>query len=60
MSTFLVLRIRKIDTGVAARSNAGATETASVGEELALFEEVVVGSSRRRRFDEWYPDQIPG
>ena len=47
--------------GVAARSNAEATETASVGEELALFEEVVVGPSRaRRRFDEWYPDPIPG
>ena len=47
--------------GVAARSNAEATETASVGEELALFEEIVVGPSRaRRRFDEWYPDPIPG
>ena len=47
--------------GVAARSNAEATETASAGEELALFEEVVVGPSRaRRRFDEWYPDPIPG
>jgi RES domain-containing protein len=47
--------------GVASRSNAEATETASVGEELALFEEVVVGpSQQRRRFDEWYPDPIPG
>jgi RES domain-containing protein len=47
--------------GVAARSNAEATETGSVGEELALFEEVVVEPSRaRRRFDEWYPDPIPG
>jgi RES domain-containing protein len=47
--------------GVAARSNAEATGTASVGEELALFEEVAVGPSRaRRRFDEWYPDPIPG
>jgi hypothetical protein len=47
--------------GVAARSHAEATSTASVGEELALFEEVVVGASRaRRRFDEWYPDPIPG
>ncbi len=47
--------------GVAARSNAEATETASVGEELALFEEVVVSPSKaRRRFDKWYPDPIPG
>lgn len=47
--------------GVAARSNAEVTETASIGEELALFEEVVVGAPRaRRRFDEWYPDPIPG
>jgi RES domain-containing protein len=47
--------------GVAARSNAEVTETAWVGEELALFEEFVVGSPRaRRRFDEWYPDPIPG
>ncbi len=47
--------------GVAARSNAEATESASVGEELALFEEVVAGPPRaRRRFDEWYPDPIPG
>jgi hypothetical protein len=47
--------------GVAARSNAESTETAWVGEELALFEEVAVGSPRaRRRFDHWYPDPIPG
>ena len=47
--------------GVAARSNAEATETGSVGEELALFEEVVVSPSKaRRRFDKWYPDPIPG
>jgi RES domain-containing protein len=47
--------------GVAARSNAEATQTAWVGEELALFEEVVVGAARaRRRFEEWYPDPIPG
>src|SRR5579863_2125385 len=47
--------------GVAAQSNAEAAETASVGEELALFEEVIVGPSpARRRFDEWYPDPIPG
>ncbi len=47
--------------GVAARSNAEATEIWSVGEELALFEQVVVGPPQaRRRFDEWYPDPIPG
>ncbi len=47
--------------GVASRSNAEATETASVGEELAIFEEVVVRPSRvRLRFDKWYPDPIPG
>jgi hypothetical protein len=47
--------------GVASRSNAEATATASVGEELALFEEFVVGApSARRPFHEWYPDPIPG
>jgi RES domain-containing protein len=47
--------------GVAARSNGEVTETASIGEELALFEEVVVGAPRaRRRFYEWYADPIPG
>jgi RES domain-containing protein len=47
--------------GVAARSNAEATASWSVGEELALFEEVVVAAPRaRRRFHEWYPDPIPG
>jgi RES domain-containing protein len=47
--------------GVAARSNAEATASASVGEELALFEHVVVGPpQQRRRFHEWYPDPIPG
>jgi RES domain-containing protein len=47
-------------SGVAALSSAEATETASVGEELALFEEVVVDPFRvRRPFDEWYPDPMP-
>jgi methylase of polypeptide subunit release factors len=47
--------------GVARRSNAEVTENTSVGEELALFEEVVSGAPRaRRRFNEWYPDPIPG
>jgi RES domain-containing protein len=47
--------------GVAARSNAEVTATAFAGEELALFEEVIVGPPQsRRRFDQWYPDPIPG
>ena len=47
--------------GVAARSNAEATATAFVGEELALFEEVALGAPLvRRHFNEWYPDPIPG
>jgi len=47
--------------GVASRSNAEATETSWVGEELALFQEIVVGTSRaRRRFNKWYPDPFPG
>ena len=47
--------------GVAARSNAEVTETASIGGELALFEEVVLAAPQaRRRFDEWYPAPIPG
>ena len=47
--------------GVAARSNAEATATVFVGEELALFEELVVGAPRERReFHRWYPDPIPG
>jgi RES domain-containing protein len=47
--------------GVASRSNAEATATTTVGEELTLFEEVIVGAPRsRRRFSEWYPDPIPG
>ncbi len=48
-------------TGVAARSNAEATPTVFVGEELALFEEVSVGEPQARcKFDEWYPGPIPG
>lgn len=48
-------------SGIAARSNAEATATTCVGEELALFEEVVLGApAARRRFHEWYPDPIPG
>ena len=47
--------------GVAARSNAEATATVSVGEELAFFEEAAaIAVPERRRFREWYPDPIPG
>jgi RES domain-containing protein len=47
--------------GVAARSNAEVTTAASIGEEFALFEEVIVGKPKaRRKFHEWYPDPIPG
>jgi RES domain-containing protein len=47
--------------GIASRSNAEATATACVGEELALFEELQIGAPRaRRKFEEWYPDPIPG
>jgi RES domain-containing protein len=47
--------------GVAARSNAEATATAFVGEELALFEEVAAGEPQARcKFHEWYPHPIPG
>jgi RES domain-containing protein len=48
-------------SGIASRSNAEATATASVGEELTLFEEVIVPApSARRPFEQWYPDPIPG
>ena len=47
--------------GVGARSNAEATATTYVGEELALFEEFVLDApAPRRPFHEWYPDPIPG
>ena len=47
--------------GVASRSNAEVTATTFVGEELALFEHIIIGPPQnRRRFVEWYPDPIPG
>jgi RES domain-containing protein len=47
--------------GVAARSNAEATATTFIGEELALFEEFAALKPRRRsKFSNWYPDPIPG
>lgn len=46
--------------GVAARSNAEATRTQTIGEELAVFEGVTLRERRRRRFSDWYPDPIPG
>ena len=47
--------------GVAARSNAEATATSSVGEELAVFDTVTgVAQVSREAFALWYPDPIPG
>lgn len=47
--------------GIAAHSNAEATATAFVGEELALFEGAAIGAPLdRRKFHKWYPDPIPG
>jgi RES domain-containing protein len=46
--------------GVAARSNAEATPTRTVGEELAAFEGVSVVGRERIAFSKWYPDPIPG
>jgi RES domain-containing protein len=47
--------------GVAARSNAEASATTFAGEELACFDQRVACSAKNRlRFDEWYPDPIPG
>lgn len=47
-------------TGVASRSNAEATPTRTVGEELAIFERVAIVQRDRRPFAAWYPDPIPG
>jgi RES domain-containing protein len=47
--------------GVASRSNAEATATETLGEELALFDRVPAPRElRRQAFAEWYPDPIPG
>ena len=46
--------------GVAARSNAEATATTNVGQELAVFEGINVSLRQRRAFEAWYPDPIPG
>jgi RES domain-containing protein len=46
--------------GVAARSNAEATPTRYVGEELAVFEGTDVRDLlERQQFAQWYPDPIP-
>lgn len=47
-------------SGVACRSNAEATPTRVVGEELAIFEGFAVAQRGRRPFAVWYPDPIPG
>jgi RES domain-containing protein len=47
--------------GVAARSNAEATATSWVGEELAVFDGVTgLAQVSRDAFALWYPDPIPG
>jgi RES domain-containing protein len=47
--------------GIAARSNAEATSTSWVGEELAVFDSVTdLAIVSREAFAQWYPDPIPG
>lgn len=47
--------------GIAVRSAAEVTATSFVGEELALFDgHLHISIKERRRFEEWYPDPIPG
>ncbi len=47
--------------GVAARSNAEATPTSWIGEELAVFDSATgVAQISREAFAQWYPDPIPG
>ena len=46
--------------GIVSRSNAEATPTRVVGEELAIFEGFAVAQRDRRPFAAWYPDPIPG
>ncbi len=57
-----IARVAKADgvSGVATRSNAEATATRVVGEELAVFEGYAVSQGARRPFAAWYPDPIPG
>lgn len=46
--------------GVAARSNAEATATSWIGEELAAFDTMsALNEESREPFEEWYPDAIP-
>ncbi len=48
-------------SGIASRSNAEATATATVGEELALYDQTAGRKLKsRRKFADWYPDPIPG
>lgn len=47
--------------GVAARSHAEVTARYFVGEELAVFGEMILKDLlARRKFEEWYPHPIPG
>jgi len=57
-----IARAAKADgiSGIATRSNAEATATRVVGEELAVFEGCAVAERARRPFAAWYPDPIPG
>ncbi len=45
------------ERGIATRSNAGATPTRTIGEELAIFDNALHLAVRRERvpFDRWYP-----
>ena len=49
------------ESGIAARSNADATPTSFVGEELAVFDIAMNLVSRQDRlpFDQWYPVEAP-
>jgi RES domain-containing protein len=49
------------ESGIATRSNADATATSFVGEELAIFDTAIRLVSRQERlsFDQWYPVEVP-
>jgi RES domain-containing protein len=48
------------ESGIAARSNADATETSFVGEELAVFDTAMALVARKERlpFERWYPVEV--
>jgi hypothetical protein len=49
------------ENGIAARSNADATATTFIGEELAVFDTALKLVARKKRiaFDQWYPVETP-